>query len=356
MKIRRIAAIAWFFAKTIYLSPSNNPLVYLLLIIGGMLFFSGSLGKHETALLLLLAGITNRLMPTSQTRKNAEEISDESLSRYSFLWPVKKNEFFYGFQISGFAFALLLIIPCIYIGTHCETPPMIGSLCPPRTCIKYAPSGEPVMTVEEVIMLPDSALNIRPVQLTIPVYHSLLFGYLASEVLVAQDKISDSLFNELCLIPPQPVSPADIFDPTHERGSPSWHHSGFLASLSQVQNKRLLYFACFVLLFFIMDGIAKFGHEKSAPNHFIIRIVKYVFNAGYLSLCCLLIFDVLLPESIISRMSLMIRRLGGFPRVAFVIVFGAGMLWVLMSSMVVWLKTRHASGSLEVEKGKGRRS
>jgi hypothetical protein len=340
MKIRRTAAIVWFFTKTIYLSPSNNPLFYLLIVIGGMFFFSGSLGKHETALLLLLAGITNRFMPTHQTRNNSDDLQEEGISQYSLLWPVGKYDVFIGYQLSGLIFILLLIIPCIYAGMHLEMPLMYESVCPPRTCVTNAPSGEPVVTVEEVIMQADSENVHRPYQLTIQVSHSLLFGFLSSawDVVVAQQTISDSLFNELCPLPLQKVTPADIFDPTVERSPHAPYYSDFLAGLSNVYCKRLLYISCFVLLFFMMDGMAKYENTRLNKYNWLFKVVKYVYNAGYLLLCCLLIFDILLPESMISKMSLMLRNLGAFPHHAFLIILVAGMLWVLMYSIYIKIK------------------
>jgi hypothetical protein len=201
-------------------------------------------------------------------------------------------------------------------------------MCPPKTCFAHAPSGEPVVTVEEVIITPDSVLNLRPVQLTIPVYHSLLFGFLAKEVLVGREKISDGLFNELCPVPPSVVSPDDIFDSGKGRRSPAWYFSDFLGRLPELHFKRLLYITCFVFLFFWMDGIAKFEHGKRGAFGRVVLGVKHLYNAGYLLLCCLLVIDVLLPESMLAKMSLSAERLGAIPRIGSLAALGAGMLWI----------------------------
>ena len=67
MKIGRISAVSLFVLKTIHFSPISNPSLWILTVLGGVLFFGGDLGKHEVILLLLLIGISNRL--TGYTRK-----------------------------------------------------------------------------------------------------------------------------------------------------------------------------------------------------------------------------------------------------------------------------------------------
>jgi hypothetical protein len=328
VNIRRTFAIAWFFTKTMYLSPVNNPMFFLLLVTGGAFFFGGGLGKHEAVLLLLLAGISNRYVSTCQTRRGVEESPDSRLSRYPLLWPAGRCVFFAGFQLSNIAFILALVVPCLYVGTHCETPPVIGAICPPRTCVTRAPSGEPVVTVEEVLFAPDDNNDWRPVKFTIPVSHSLLFGYLASGEFIGKDRIPDSLLRDLCPISRQTVSPNEIFGPPSQRESSPQYYSDFLAKLPPLQERRLFSIACFALLFFLMDGIAKYEAGKPGAINRMFGAVRSAYTIAYLGMCGLFVLDVLLPESMLAQMSLAVGSMGAFPRAAFLTALVTGSVWI----------------------------
>jgi len=309
MKFRRVSAISFFLLKTVYFSPVSNPSFWILLILGGVLFLGGDLGKHELVLLLLLIGISHRFMPAiNATRSRSDNSSPVSLSRYAQLLPVDNRTFFSAFLLSSVVYVALLTSLCIYIGTLCETPPVITSMiCPPQTITENAHSGEPLLTVKGVMM----ELTIRsatgPFLFSIPMHHSLLFNMLASDVIIDYRKIPDTVFQKFCPVPQSTPSPSDIFS-LKVNTPQSKYYSPLLNNLVAVHFSRILLISSFVCLIFLIDATRKYG-GVAAIGRFggSIKWIDFICYAVYCVLCLLLLLDVLLPELIIKRFSLVMN-------------------------------------------------
>lgn len=309
MKIGRISVITFFLLKTIQLSPVNNPSLWILTVLGGVFFFGGALGKHEIVLLLLLIGISNRLIPAINHRNSfSGNTSFISLSQYIQHLPLEKRTFFSAFLLSNVIYVLLLISLCIYIGTVLETPPVIASICPPQTVTKTAPSGEPLVTVEGIMMVLTIRSASGPFQFKVPVHYSLLFGMLASEVIIDYHKIPDDIIQRLYPDLQTAQSVSDIFTSNVNKSAQSKNYSSFLYDLRFIHFGRIAAISCFIFIVFLIDTTRIYwGKSAKGRSNSIFNWIDYVCYTIYASLCLFLLLDILLPESIITRISLIMN-------------------------------------------------
>lgn len=72
MSLKQKISIIRFILKTVYFSPSNNPAVFLLGIMATIFITTGSIGKHEAVLVMMIIGISNRLKGRRMMVKLAE--------------------------------------------------------------------------------------------------------------------------------------------------------------------------------------------------------------------------------------------------------------------------------------------
>jgi hypothetical protein len=312
MKIGQIPEVSFFLLKTVHFSPVSNPSFWILTILGGIFFLGGNLGKHEVVLLLLLIGISHRFMPAiNATRSLPDSSSPLSLSHYAQLLPINNRTFFLAFLLSSTLYVVLLLSLCIYIGTIRETPPMIASMCPPQTITGKAPSGEPLVIVEGIIMYSISShVRPEPFQFKVPVNYSLLFGMLASDVIIDHHKIADSIMQRLCPIPPTIRSPSEVFSFNVNNVPQLKNYSTFLHNLNSVHFGRLVAIACFICLVFLIDATRRYwGTAAQGRFEGIFKWIDYTCYTMYALLCLLLLLDVLLPELIITRLSLIMNML-----------------------------------------------
>lgn len=305
MKIGKISSISLFLLKTIYFSPVGNPSFWILLVLGGLFFIGGDLGKHEVVLLLLLIGISHRFMPAIySTRSQPDSSTTLSLSHYARLLPVDNRTFFSAFLLSSVVYVALLTSLCVYIGTICETPPMVTTMiCPPQTTTENPPSGEPLVTVKGLMMVLTVRSATGPFQFKVPLQYSLLFGMLASDIIIDYHKVPDSVFQRFCPIPQTVLSPSEIFSLKVNNVPATKYYSTFLNNLKSVHFGRIVVISCFICLVFIIDATRRFWGAAGRFKN-ILKWIDYTCYAMYVLLCLLLLLDVLLPELIIKRISL----------------------------------------------------
>jgi hypothetical protein len=332
MKIGRISAISFFLLKTVYFSPVSNPSFWILLLLGGAFFIGGDLGKHEVVLLLLLIGISHRFMPAvNATRPQRDSSSPISLSHYAQLLPIDKRTFFFAFLFSSVIYVVLLTSFCIYIGTICEAPPVVTTMiCPPQTFMENAPSGEPLVTVKGLMMVLTVRSATGPFQFKVPVQYSLLFSMLASDIIIDYKKVPDSVFQKFCPIPRTVPSPTEVFSLKANSVPLSKNYSTLLNNLNSIHFGRLLLISCFICLVFVVDATRRFwGETVKGRFNSIFKWIDYNCFAMYIVLCLLLSLDVLLPELIIKRISL-IMNLYRIPiSIFFFSTFIAGLMRIL---------------------------
>lgn len=306
MKIRQISAISFFLLKTVYFSPVGNPSFWILLVLGGVFFIGGDLGKHEVVLLLLLLGISHRFMPAiNATRSQPDSSPPVSLSHYARLLPVDNHTFFSAFLFSSIVYAVFLTSLCVCIGTISETPPVVTSMiCPPQTIMENAPSGEPLVTVNGLMMVLTVRSATGPFQFKIPLQYSLLFSMLGSDIIIDYHKVPDSVFQRFCPIPQTIPSPSEIFSLKVNNTPLSKYNSTFLNKLNYVNFGRIVVISCFICLVFLIDATRRYwGRAAKGRFNSIFKWIDYTLYAMYVSLCLLLLLDVLLPELIIKQIS-----------------------------------------------------
>ena len=283
-----------FTLKTVYFSPVNNPIFYCMLIVSGIMLFSGDLKKHETVLFLLLAAISHRLMPAIQltslsSHKNRTGIFSLNIN----MLPVKKNVFFVSLLLSAAFYISILLSIGYYAGTASECPPVVESLCPPHTVKAFSLSGEPNIYVEGI----SSYGNM----FTIPLSSSLLFKYLASDVIFSKEIVTEEFIRKHC--PGKEISPENLFTGNFKKIS-SIYFSSFLENVRYSNYISLLFVIIFSFVFFLYDGMCIFmGSMKSNGKKIIFRVIDIFMYTIYAALCTTLILDTILPESIIAQAS-----------------------------------------------------
>ncbi|HEX2958964.1 MAG TPA: hypothetical protein VHO70_19170 [Chitinispirillaceae bacterium] len=294
--MRKFLYVFLFIVKTVYFSPVNNPVFFCLIVISGVLFAGGEMNKHEVVLFLLLSAISHRLMPAINLSASIlSGCQNGKFSQSIKLLPIKKNTFFVSFLLSGILYISLLLTFGYFAGNGAENPPVVESLCPPRMVTAYTPSGEPYRYVE--------GISVYGSKFQIPVSSSLLFQYLASDVVFSRDAVTEEYLQKVC--PCQKIAPEKIFSATNQELSTT-RFSPFLDNV-RYSNRRILQLLCiFTFVFFLYDGMSIYrGRVKvRGLTSFVFVLVNVLLYSVYCLLCGMLIADVLLPESVIAKISL----------------------------------------------------
>lgn len=313
--MKKFSSVFLFILKTVYFSPVNNPVFYCMLVVCGLMFIGGDLKKHETVLFLLLSAISHRLMPAIHfTSPSLNENQKGSFSLNIRLLPVKNTTFFISLIISAVLYISILLSIGYYAGTLLERPPVVESQCPPHIVTEYSSSGEPYYYEE--------GISIYGNTFTIPFTPSLLFKYLASDVIFSKQIVSEEFVRKHC--PDKKISPEDLFTENLKKNSPV-HFSSFLESIRHSNNLSLLLIIFFSFVFFLYDGMCIFhGKMKSTGNKILLRIIDILMYTIYAVLCSTLILDVLLPESVIAQVSSYVSFNGLFAPVLLFSAAGCG--------------------------------
>ncbi len=305
MNIRQISAISFFLLKTIYFSPVGNLSFWILLLLGGVFFIGGDLGKHEVVLLLLLIGISHRLMPAiNKIPSHHNDSSSSAISNYTLLLPIENRAFFSAFMLSSTIYVVFLISLCIYIGTISEHPPVVEALSPPHIITANTSTGEPIITVEGIMMVYTIRSASGPYHFKVPLRYSMLFSMLGSEVIINYHKIPDSVFQKFASIPAKKQSPSEVFS-LKSNVPQSKYYSIHLHNLNSIHFGRMIMISCFICIFFLIEAIRKYWGTKGSEMN-ILKWVDFIYYFLYILLCLLLILDILLPESIVKQISIMI--------------------------------------------------
>ena len=284
----KLLHLSFFFLKTVYLSPVNNPLFYCQLTVAGIFLMGGDLKKHETVAFLLLSALSHRLMPAIHfDTRNTDATRNNGISRNIRLYPVKKGIVFGAIVFAGIVYISIPLSLYCYAGTHFETPPSTASVC--RTEFKSirTPSGEPLSFVE--------GITISKHRFRIPVSPSLLFGYLASETVFLREQVPDSLINKVC--PVKKTAPEDIFSGKAVYTRQEFE-SPFLEEIRRRNTVLLSLLAAFSFVFFFYDGMCIFRKRPDAV--FLKRffpIMDFVLYSLLVLFWCILVSDIFLPES-----------------------------------------------------------
>jgi hypothetical protein len=284
----RLSHISFFFLKTIYLSPINNPLFYCQLMVAGMFLMGGALKKHEAVAFLLLSALSHRLMPAIHIyNRNTDTTRNNIISQNIRFFPVKKGIVFSAIVFAGIFYISIPLSLYCYAGIHFETPPSTASICRTEFKTIRTPSGEPLSFVE--------GIAISRHQFRIPISPSLLFGHLASETIFLRERVSDSLIRKVC--PVNKISPEDVFSGKAVYTQPEFE-SPFLEEIHHQNIVHLLLLALFAFVFFFYDGMCIF--QKRPDTVFLKRIfltMDFILYSSYIFLWCILIMDIFLPES-----------------------------------------------------------
>jgi hypothetical protein len=294
--MKKFVNVFLFVVKTVHFSPVNNPVFYFLVVVSGLLFVCGEMNKHEVVLFLLLSAISHRLMPAINW--SAPVLSgnqNDNFSQSIKLLPIKKNTFFVSFLLSGTLYISLLLAFGYFAGNGAENPPVMESLCPPRTVTAYTPSGEPYRYVE--------GIAVYGSKFQIPVSSSLLFQYLASDVVFSREVITEEYIKKVC--PCQKIVPETIFSATKQELSTS-RFSPFLDNVRSSNKRILQLLSIFTFVFFLHDGMSIYREREKVIGlkSFFFVLVNVLLYSVYCLLCGMLIADVLLPESLITKISL----------------------------------------------------
>ena len=196
----------------------------------------------------------------------------------------------------------MLFVPlCCYIGNVVEVPPEVSSICPPHVTSIITPANEPYTYVEGIMV----QNNIQLVQFKVPVAHSLLFGMLASDVIISHVMVPDSVVKRLCPVPLKAKSPEDVFSGKANSAPTAIFHSHFINSMPRIHTRRLLLLSFFIIQFFIIDGIVVYRGSiiKNTMTRLFFCVVDCFFYVFFCGIGGLLLLDVLLPESAIINLS-----------------------------------------------------
>jgi hypothetical protein len=327
MNLRHIFSITGFLLKTVYFSPFNNPSFFLLVLLTAFFCITGGMGKHETVLIMLIAGIFNRFMPGLRNNASSGEPDyDNTISQYCRLLPVKKGTFFFSYFITGLLYVVVLMSACLYIGVKFENPPIIASLCPQQTIMKTnLKTNEPYLNVEGVTLTD----NEQPIQFTIPVNPSIIFGHLAATVLLGHGKIADSVFCRLCPSPEvnETKDNYSIFS-IHDTAK---YYSDYLKALPYKHLKILLLISSLCLLIFLTDltGI----YKKDGKGFFLWKITDTLMFVSYACLCLALFMDILLPDSSIYCILSILSHYKFYMIVFFCFILSAGTIRIVSFSI-----------------------
>lgn len=308
MSLKQKISIIRFILKTVYFSPSNNPAVFLLGIMATIFITTGSIGKHEAVLVMMIIGISNRLMPAFIKRPaNDGETCGITISQYCRLLPIKESVFFTGYFITGLLYATILSVCLLLVGIKNENPPVIPSITPVKTVTTInTVSNEPVTSVSGVIFMPYGKDHFQPVQFAIPVKSSIIFGNISSMVIIGNDKVHDSVLADL--YPENQESHRN--DISLLPGKNNAYYSDLLKSLPQKHSRILLFIMLLCLIVFFFDLIKIYGFSEKSPG--MIKFAEYLVFSSYFCLCIALICDLILPESIINRITSLLTNYSSY--------------------------------------------
>jgi hypothetical protein len=271
------------------------------------MFAGGDFGKHEITIMLLIVGISNRLMPNLKAISDNDGNFDSlTISQcYKFL-PVSKKCSNCAYICAAIFYALLLIGMSIKISTVQENPPSIGSLCPPKLQIKTSPSGEYQKVVEGLTL--SSGYNPVLIRFSIPISPSILFNLLVSDIIFDQKEATDSLVRSICNYDETGNSISDYFSGTNDN-TISGYYLPLLQALHKTHFKCVLIITSFIFMFFLIDTIhmCEGNTKKNAGKYFNTLIYIYYYFL-YIVLCFCLILDILLPESVIWKINSLLKQ------------------------------------------------
>lgn len=323
MSFRRILSLIAFFFKTVYFSPFNNPSVFILAILVGIFFFTGGMGKHEVVLLVLIISISNRFVPAFRKRYDNGQLIDTTISQYFLILPIKSQELFLSYIITGIMYATVLLSLCYYIGINSENPPNIPSLCPTQTISKINPSSkEPYTTVFGVIALPDSANHIQLRLFLIPLNPSIIFGNLSSTVVIEHTKISDSVYCQLCIpekAGSQNTNSSDFLGLKGKRD----YYSDYLATLPEKHNRILI---VLIILCFIIFIIEQINISRNGSQNLLTKSMDLLLYCSYFAVWLGLILDLLLPESSVFLISAFLLQFKLYLTASYYIIIFIGLV------------------------------
>lgn len=324
MKLKQIISIAGFILKTVYFSPSNNPAVFLLGILVIIFITTGSIGKHEAVLVMMIIGISNRLMPAFIKSPANDKTCGITISQYCRLLPVKEDDFFKGCFISGLLYATVLSVCLLLVGINNENPPEIPSISPVQTITTInSVSNEPVTNVFGVIFMPCGKDHFQPIQFAVPVKSSIIFGNISSTVIIGNDKVPDSVLAGL--YPENQESHHDNLSLL--LGKNNAYYSDFLKSLPQKHSRILIFKMLLCLIVFFVDLIRIYGFSEKSPG--MIKFAEYLVFSSYFCLCIALICDLILPESTIHRAALFLTNYSTYISAGYYSVICVGLYRVL---------------------------